>query len=59
MTETRPCPKCQKTMVSNGIVHAIPAYTGPVKPVSENQLSVVILFVCPECRYTELYSPKV
>jgi hypothetical protein len=52
------CPKCQneKEMVTNGLVHAIPAYnTGTPQAVSQTQLAPVVLFACPECRYVEMY----
>lgn len=59
MLDPKPCPKCKEQMISNGVAHSIPAYTGPAKPVSDNQLTMVVLYVCPECRYTEMYSPRV
>jgi predicted nucleic-acid-binding Zn-ribbon protein len=55
----KPCPKCKTIMQTNGVVHALPAYTGIMHPISEKQFAALVFWVCPDCRYVEMYLQQV
>jgi endogenous inhibitor of DNA gyrase (YacG/DUF329 family) len=57
--DTRTCPKCNKPLQSNGVIHAIPAFGGHGEPVAKRDLTPVVIFVCPECRHIDLYLASV
>ena len=52
------CPKCRVEMGHSNLVHILPAInslSGFHDPVSTTAGLPVVVFVCPDCNYVELY----